>query len=241
MNSPLDEPNLVQLDGFHALKHAIRFGATIVSAQTDRYSATLQLAARLAPDCVPWLESNLLAVDSEALGSKADRHPTRVLSFAQRPTTDMNALAASKGAIVVLEDPRHLGNVGAAVRVAAGLSASALVTTGPIDPWAPESIRGGAGLQFALPVIGGVELADLDALRTSRPMLGLDPDGDSIFDLELPPNPMLCFGTERDGLSDELLQLCAQRVSLPMRAGVSSLNLATSVSATLLYFNARLR
>ena len=44
---------------------------------------------------------------------------------------------------------------------------------------------------------------------------------------------MLAFGTERHGLSDELLARADARISIPMRAGVSSLNLATSVAAVL--------
>jgi TrmH family RNA methyltransferase len=45
---------------------------------------------------------------------------------------------------------------------------------------------------------------------------------------------VLAFGTERHGLSSELRARCDRIVALPMRAGVSSMNLATSVSATLL-------
>ena len=44
---------------------------------------------------------------------------------------------------------------------------------------------------------------------------------------------MLAFGTERNGLSEELLARADERISIPMRAGVSSLNLATSVAAVL--------
>jgi TrmH family RNA methyltransferase len=44
---------------------------------------------------------------------------------------------------------------------------------------------------------------------------------------------VLAFGTERGGLSDALLARADARVALPMQPGVSSLNLATSVSAVL--------
>lgn len=43
----------------------------------------------------------------------------------------------------------------------------------------------------------------------------------------------LAFGTERGGLSDTLRARAARSVSIPMRAGVSSLNLATSVAIVL--------
>ncbi|HMS31271.1 MAG TPA: TrmH family RNA methyltransferase, partial [Candidatus Saccharibacteria bacterium] len=39
--------------------------------------------------------------------------------------------------------------------------------------------------------------------------------------------------TERHGISPKLLQASDKVVRLPMKAGVSSLNLATSVAATL--------
>jgi tRNA G18 (ribose-2'-O)-methylase SpoU len=44
---------------------------------------------------------------------------------------------------------------------------------------------------------------------------------------------VLAFGTERDGLSDELLARADLRLALPMSPGVSSLNLATAVSGVL--------
>ena len=47
------------------------------------------------------------------------------------------------------------------------------------------------------------------------------------------PGAILAFGTERHGLSDEVLDRATMRVRIPMRQGVSSLNLATSVSAVL--------
>ena len=50
---------------------------------------------------------------------------------------------------------------------------------------------------------------------------------------DVPADAVLAFGTERDGLSDELKQRADAVLALPMEPGVSSLNLATSVAATL--------
>ena len=55
----------------------------------------------------------------------------------------------------------------------------------------------------------------------------------------LPPRALLAFGTERHGLTGGLLGRADARVSIPMREGVSSLNLATSVAIIL--FAMRLR
>jgi tRNA G18 (ribose-2'-O)-methylase SpoU len=49
----------------------------------------------------------------------------------------------------------------------------------------------------------------------------------------MPSRAVLAFGTERRGISEGLLAHADHRVSIPMRPGVSSLNLATSVAAVL--------
>lgn len=132
-----------------------------------------------------------------------------------------------------------MGNLGAVVRVAAAAGAAAVLTTGPSDPWHPEAVRGAAGLHFALPVarVGGLDqLVFSPAPR--RPLVALDPDGDDLGPAgpELPPGALIAFGTERAGLSRDLLGRADACLRLPMTAGVSSLNLATAVAATLYHW-----
>ncbi len=126
-----------------------------------------------------------------------------------------------------------MGNMGACVRVAAAADAAAVLTTGRNDPWHPDAVRGAAGLHFALPV-AAVE----EPPQGGRPLIALDPDGDPLRPGELPPRAVLAFGAERHGLSPELLSRADARLRIPMKEGVSSLNLATSVAAVL--FAARL-
>ena len=158
-----------------------------------------------------------------------------MVAFARRPINQLADIKTFGSPSVLLEDPRHLGNVGASIRVAAALGASALITTGSIDPWRSDAIRGSAGLHYALPIFGPLNLQRLDELP--NPLVALDPYGEDIARVDIAPNAILCFGTERDGLSDELLNRCASKVRLPMRRDVSSMNLATSVSATLFYLS----
>jgi len=132
---------------------------------------------------------------------------------------------------VLLEDPRDLGNMGACVRVAAAADVAAVLTTGSHDPWHPDALRGAAGLHFALLVARLDGLDDLAQLE--RPLLALDPEGEPLDPAALDSSAVLAFGTERHGLTDELLDRADARISIPMRPGVSSLNLATSVAAVL--------
>jgi RNA methyltransferase, TrmH family len=213
-----DDPGLVLLEGFHALKHAQRFGADVLAAVTSDPDGLARLAAQLAPELdVAGVE----AVAPEVLGPRA--HHTRVLAVARRPPFDPAALAP--GRVVLLEDPRHLGNVGAVVRVAAAAGAAGVLTTGARDPWDPAALRGSAGLHYALPV------GRVDGPPADRPLAALDPDGDALA--ALPADVVLAFGTERHGLSAALRAHADLRVAIPMRAGVSSLNLATAAAVAL--------
>jgi TrmH family RNA methyltransferase len=219
------DPTLVVLEGFHALKHAIRFGAEILGSWTADAPGLEELRRRLAPD----VELAPETVEHEALAAVVPR--AQVVAVARRPKgLDPSGLIAQPGPdpVVLLEDPRHLGNLGACVRVAAAAGAAGVLTTGRQDPWHPDALRGSAGLHFALPVARTRTVDPGD-----RPLVALDPEGDPLHPAAVPRRALLAFGTERDGLSPALLERSDLRLALPMRPGVSSLNLATAVSAVL--------
>lgn len=222
---------LALLEGFHALKHALRFGAEVIEAVAEKPEELDRLAAELAPDLAGSLAERTTAVDAELLAELVPHAPrTGVVAIARRPSVDVAALLAADrtAPIVLLEDPRTMGNMGACVRVAAAADAAGVLTTGSNDPWHPEALRGAAGLHYALPVAQVESIPDGD-----RPLLAIDPGGEALGEGELDPRAILAFGTERYGLSDSLLGRADARLAIPMREGVSSLNLATSVAAVL--------
>jgi TrmH family RNA methyltransferase len=225
------DPGLAVLEGFHALKHALRFGADVVEVVAVDPAELDRLAAELAPDLAGSLAARAVPVGEEELAGLVPQAPrTGVVAIARRPAVDVAAVLADErpAPVVLLEDPRNMSNMGACVRVAAAADVAAVLTTGHNDPWNPEALRGAAGLHFALSV------AAVEALpRSDRPLVAIDPDGEDLRPGELPPRAVLAFGTERHGLSAELLERADARLGIPMRAGVSSLNLATSVAAVL--------
>jgi TrmH family RNA methyltransferase len=145
-----------------------------------------------------------------------------VLAWARRP--DFTLPPPSARLTVLLDHPRHLGTWGAAIRVCAAAGAAAVLVTGRADPWHPSAIRGAAGLQFALPV------ANVESVPPG-PLVALDPDGD----------PLGALPRERSSRSARSAT-ASRRRSWTARTdgsrcrcapGVSSLNLATAVAATL--------
>lgn len=228
-------PESIALEGFHPLKHALRFGATIEEVVAADPLHLEALGARLAPDILPALRDlPLRIVDEDVLAHLASGRShgsPDVIAYALRPEVDIAAVLATADApVVLLEEPTHLGNIGAVVRVAAAAGAAAVVTTGALEPWHPAALRGSAGLHYAI----AVARVDLEAVIASgRTIVAADPEGDTGLSA-LPPRATLALGSERRGLTARALASADVRVRIPMRAGVSSLNLATA-AAVMLY------
>ncbi|MEN2420458.1 TrmH family RNA methyltransferase [Streptomyces rimosus] len=233
------DPASVLLDGFHALKHALRFGGDVRQVLTGDKAALLALAGELADDLTGTLDALAEQVPLAALRTLLPKvHPTGVAALAVRPAAEAN-LARLRAAprpspVVLLENPRNLGNIGAVVRLAAGFGATGVVTTGSLDPWHPNAVRGSAGLHFA----SAVERLTLPELPPG-PLYALDPEGADIRTVTFPDDAILAFGSERQGISDELRERATALVAVPMQARVSSFNLATSVAMGLFHWMSR--
>lgn len=215
----------VLLEGFHAVKHALRFGARVHPLLTTNLSDAVELAESHAPDLVEAFKQ-ATEVDRAAFVQQVGKtHPTGVAGFAARPELPFDRNAP----IVLLDNPRNLGNFGAAIRVAAGLDAGGVISTGDVDPWHPNVLRGSAGLHFALPV------AKAESLDFAGELIAFDADGDLLTG-PIPDDAVLAFGSERHGLSDEVRAKATRIVRLPMRDKVSSYNLTTSVAMGLYHW-----
>ncbi|HEX7306085.1 TrmH family RNA methyltransferase [Lentzea sp.] len=213
------------LEGFHTVKHALRFGAEVRPLLTTDLGDAVKLAESHAPDLVDRF-AQATEVDQKVFVLRVGRtHPTGVAGFADRPELPFDRPAP----VVLLDNPRNLGNFGAAIRVAAGLDAGGVLSTGDVDPWHPNVLRGSAGLHFALPV------AKAESLDFAGELIAFDADGDLLRG-PIPDDAVLAFGSERHGLSDGVRKRATRVVRLPMRDRVSSYNLTTSVAMGLYHW-----
>ena len=234
------DQTLAVLEGFHALKHALRFGAQILEKVAHDPIQLASLAEALAPDIARVLLAGVDEVPAPVFRQLSPVPPaTGVIALARRPEPSRFSSSkqpfAKAAPVVLLENPRSHGNVGAAVRVAAAAGAAGLVATGLHDPWHPSALVGSAGLHFALPVMGlpPQDFRNLPECLADRELVAVHPEGDEISPGAIGVNTLLAFGSEREGLSGDLLAAAHRRIRIPMESGVSSLNLATAVAVAL--------
>jgi RNA methyltransferase, TrmH family len=119
------------------------------------------------------------------------------------------------------------GNVGAVVRTALALVGGSVVL-GPdcADPFGARAVRASMGAVFAEPLVSaGVE--STPETRTALVAHGGEPPG------ALEGAATICLGAEREGLPDEVLAACEVQVTIPIREGVESLNVAAAAAIAL--------
>jgi RNA methyltransferase, TrmH family len=226
------DPALVLLEGMHALKHAVRFGAHVEVVASPEPAELVRLLARVAPDLTLPVAPGAVEPGTWRALTGGRALPSPCLAVARRTEVDTTAMLARPARLLVLEEPRHPGNTGAVVRVAAAAGLAGVVVVGELDPWHPTVVRAAAGLHFAVDVVHVRDLAALDELlgTSDRRLVALDPDGTPIDTADVPVDAVVVLGTERHGLSDALRERVALRVAIPMQEGVSSLNLATAAA-----------
>jgi TrmH family RNA methyltransferase len=119
------------------------------------------------------------------------------------------------------------GNVGTVIRTAAALIGGTVVL-GPecADPFGPRAVRASMGAVFSQPVMrGGLE-------STPEPRAALVAHGGEALEA-LPGTATVCLGAEREGLPPEVAEACDRRITIPLRAGAESLNVAAAAAIAL--------
>ncbi len=159
---------------------------------------------------------------------------TGVMALAERPSVDPPRCwpTGAPAPVVLLEDPRDLGNMGACVRVAAAADAAGVLSTGSHDPWHPDALRGAAGLHFARagrpPAAAGAAPRSATGRCSRSTPRAIRSSPPSCRRARCSPSAPSATAS-----AASCSRSADARVSIPMRAGVSSLNLATSVAAVL--------
>jgi len=119
------------------------------------------------------------------------------------------------------------GNVGTVIRTAQALVGGSVVI-GPdtADPYGPQAVRASMGAVFAEPLVRG------EVERTPEPRAALVAHGGEPL-AALEGAATLCLGAEREGVPAEVLDRSDVRVTIPVREGAESLNVAAAAAIAL--------
>ena len=126
--------------------------------------------------------------------------------------------------VIYLHGVSDPGNVGTIIRTASSL-VGGTVAVGPdcADPFGPRAVRASMGAVFSQTLIRAV------LTETPAPRAALVAHGGGPLDALGSP-ATLCLGSEREGLPGEVVGACETRVTIPLRPGAESLNVAAAAA-----------
>jgi RNA methyltransferase, TrmH family len=149
-------------------------------------------------------------------------HPPRVVAVFRRDDLPRGTRPVTV-ALWHVGDP---GNVGTLLRAADAFGAGVALSEGCADPTGPKALRASMGSIFRVPECGFEE-------APGRRIALVPSGGVPLPELEARDELALVLGAEREGLPPEVLDSCAERVSIPQPGGGDSLNVAMAGTVAL--------
>ena len=136
-------------------------------------------------------------------------------------------------ALAVCPDVQDPVNLGSILRIANAFGADGvLVGRGSADPFSRRVLRVSMGAALRVPIVETESVtAALDSLRALDVQLlatVLADDAEPLNQFAPPQRFALLLGSEGHGLAPEIIARCDHRLTIPMREGVDSLNVAVA-------------
>jgi len=207
------------LDGYRIVKHALENDIAISSIiMTEEFYDSHELDF-----------DNIVVTSQSIMKTLVETEtPQGILAVVK-----IQELALKDGPILFLDKIQDPGNLGTLIRTAeaAGFG-GVILRKGCTDPYSQKSIRSSMGSIVSIPVLTGKGIEDLPldykiygaALEGGKPYKGLNYDSKSL----------LIIGNEGNGITDEVLKICHERIYIPMKGDVESLN--ASIAGGILMF-----
>jgi RNA methyltransferase, TrmH family len=146
-------------------------------------------------------------------------HPPRVVGLFRRTDLPAEPLPDVGLALWRVGDP---GNVGTLIRTADALGpAFVALSTGSADPTGPKALRASMGALFRVPIVPFDE-------SPGRRIALVAHEGTAPIALDLSGPTTFVLGSEREGLPDDVLATCDERLTIPLTDDAESLNVATA-------------
>ena len=205
------------LEGPRVVEEAVRAGVveTLFLADAVEMETTLPVERLDGPDVDALQET---------------RNSAGVFALARDPVRPFDASLVEGDAPLVLADGMaDPGNLGTVIRTAAALGFGAVVCAeGSVEATNPKVVRATAGALFQIPVLRGSR----DELTAAGYALwAADAGGEPVRDADTrPARVALLLGNEPRGIDPAARSEAARVVSVPMAAGVESLNVAAAAA-----------
>jgi len=233
------EPGLIFVEGERLIEECLQSGLKLTACfhAPDPNPRAQKIIAQMARLDCPLYPATRAALDTVSDTVSAQG----LIAIAERPESVFDQTLPARDdvapLIVCLDRAQDPGNFGTIVRTAEAAGASGVVATkGSVDAFSPKTLRSSMGSAFRLPLVTGLEQEELlSRVRAAKlRVVATAASGEMVYsDYNWRRPTMVIFGAEASGVGLELLERCDERLRIPLRAPVESLNVAAAAAAVL--------
>lgn len=138
--------------------------------------------------------------------------------------------------VVLLENIKDLGNLGTILRTSVAFGADAVVLFGKecADLYNPKCVRSTVGNLWKIPVVYISDFSELEKVFSNYDRIATLPRATHhLKNCKKGEKVVIMFGSEADGLSEDLIKFSTKSVKIEMTKSVESLNLSVSCAVVL--------
>lgn len=175
-------------------------------------------------------EIDWFLLDTKLMNSICDtRKPQGIAAVVKMPRWDLQNIIRNAGFFVLLDHISDPGNMGTIIRTAWALGVDGvLLTEGCVDPFSSKVVRSTMGGIFNVPLFPDLTLDDIKSLKSNGYSLlcsSLEAKR-SLFSVDFTKSKVLIIGSESQGVSNDIKELCDVFFKIPINTQVESLNAA---------------
>lgn len=221
-----DKENKFLLEGFKSIEEAFNAGieieyAFVLKEKAEQYKFLGEKVILTTEPVLKKISTTDTAPDAVAVGIKK-HYDNSILNSAKK--------------VVLLENIKDLGNLGTILRTSTAFGADAVVLFGSecADLYNPKCVRSSVGNLWKIPVLYIRDIHELEKYFSDFQRIATLPRAEKYLkDFRCTEKCLIMFGSEADGLSDELVNFSTDSVKIEMASSVESLNLSISCAVVL--------
>lgn len=180
----------------------------------------------------------VMEVSAEVFHSLSQKEgPQGIGAVVRQRWEDLNSLSLSDGEFwVALDSAADPGNVGTIMRTNDAVGGAGIILLDrSTDPYDPTALRASMGSVFSQRFVKAAFPEFASWIRARQyPLIGTSGAAAQDYHfVHYPDTMVLLMGSEREGLSEEYMQLCDHLVAIPMIGRSDSLNLAVATGVVL--------
>ena len=186
---------------------------------------------------------NVIVTNEKVLAKISDtKTAPPIIACVKTLKNDINLINKNSELVVVLENIKDAGNLGTIIRTSTAFGTCGIILLGDcVDLYSPKVIRSSVGNIFKIPIYHTKSMEEIKKYFNKSTFYATSLDkSKNLLELnciKFKKSSVFLFGSEANGITDEVLKYSDFCVTIPMKGNVESLNLAVSVGVILYEFS----